>query len=84
MKTWGRPYFSGLGGQKNIYEIIVKTKDRQYRPLGCFGPGPQIFTILIGASKKQRIWSPPSAIETAIKRRKLIFENRRYLGEYQQ
>lgn len=83
MKRWERPYFAPLRGYKNIYEIIVKTKDRQYRPLGCFGPGPQVFTLLIGASKKEKIWSPPNARKTAEKRCKLIFRDRRYLNEYQ-
>ena len=82
MKTWGRPYFSGLKGHKNIYEIRVKTKDKQYRPLGCIGPGPQVFTLLIGASKKGKVWSPPKAIETAEKRLKLVFKDWRYIGEY--
>jgi hypothetical protein len=84
MKTWGRPYFSGLKGHKNICEIRVKAKDKQYRPLGCFGPGPQVFTLLIGASKKGKVWSPSKAIKTAEKRLKLVFEDRRYIGEYKQ
>lgn len=83
MRRWERPHFAALRGHKNIYEIIVKTKDRQYRPLGCFGPGPQIFTLLIGASKKGRVWSPANAKKTAEKRRQLIYKDRRYLDEYQ-
>lgn len=81
-KKWDRPVFAMLTGCKPIGEIIVKTPNKQYRPLGCFGPGPQTFTILIGASKKQKVWSPPDAKETAQKRHKLVFKERRYFDDY--
>lgn len=88
LKTWDRPFFGDLHGKKykEIKEIIVKS-DKQYRVLGCFGPGPQIFTILIGATKvsqhKKTIWNPPNAPDTAEKRRKLVFEDReKYSDEY--
>lgn len=73
--SWVRPHFDILHGHKHIHEIIVKTKNRQYRPLGCFGPGPQVFTLLVGASKKEKIWSPPNAIETAEKRYRLVYKD---------
>jgi hypothetical protein len=84
-KIWSRPYFDILHGYKHIHEIIIKGRDKQYRPLGCFGPGPQVFTLLVGASKKGAVWNPPNAKETAEKRHKLVFEdrNRRWIGEYQ-
>lgn len=82
-KIWGRPFFDIIHGHKGIHEIRVKAKNIQYRPLDCFGPDPQTFTLLIGASKKERVWSPKNAIKTAGKRRKLIYNDRRYLGEYQ-
>lgn len=82
-RRWGRPFFDSLHGHEGIHEIIVKGKDKQYRPLGCFGPGPQTFTILIGASKKGRIWNPSNAKKTAEKRRKLVFySDRECLNEY--
>jgi|GEM_PF-1630371 len=82
-KKWDRPFFSMLKGCEHICEIIVKTKDKQYRPLGCHGPGPQTFTLLVGASKKQKIWTPQNAKETARRRRKLAFGDRRYVDDYQ-
>lgn len=81
-RRWGRPFFDAIHGYEGIHEIRVKAKNIQYRPLGCFGPGPQTFTLLLGASKKVNVWFPKDAIKMAVKRRKLIFENRRYLGEY--
>jgi hypothetical protein len=76
-KQWTRPYFDAIHGHKYIHEIIVKGKDKQYRPLGCFGPGPQTFTLLVGATKKGKVWTPPNAKETAERRRKLVFEDKR-------
>jgi hypothetical protein len=81
-RIWGRPHFAPIHGYKNIWEIIVKTKDKQYRPLGCFGPGPQVFTLLIGASKKGKVWTPPDAKRTAEKRSKMILADRRCIHEY--
>ena len=81
-KKWSRPYFDILHGHNYIHEIIVRGKNKQYRPLGCFGPGPQVFTLLIGASKKGKVWTPPNAKQTAEKRRKLVFKERGYIGEY--
>jgi hypothetical protein len=82
IKKWERPFFAPLHGHKDIGEIIVRTKDKQYRPLGCIGPGPQVFTILIGASKKSNVWTPHDAPKTAEKRRKEVFADGRYIGEY--
>ena len=87
MEMWERPYFSMLKGYKNIGEIRVKANNIQYRPLGCLGPDPKTFVLLIGASKtskkRKTIWFPKNAPKTALERRELIFEDRRYTGEYQ-
>jgi hypothetical protein len=83
-ELWGRPLTAQLRGHQDIYEILVPTKDKQYRPLGCFGPGPQVFTLLVGASKKGNVWTPPNARETADKRCKLVYKDwGRYTREYQ-
>jgi hypothetical protein len=87
MEKWEKPYFSGLKGYKDIYEIRVNANNVQYRPLGCFGPERKTFVLLIGASKtskkRKTIWSPKNAPKTANKRRELILEDRRYVGGYQ-
>jgi hypothetical protein len=85
-KTWDRPYFGNLGN--HIHEVIVECKNKQYRPLGCFGIGPRLFILLIGATKtggRKRgaiKWNPPNAIETAKNRRDLVMKDGRYLGDY--
>lgn len=81
-KKWDRPFFAMLTDCEHICEIIVKTKNTQYRPLGCYGPGPQILTILVGASKKQKVWTPANAKETAKHRRKMVFRDGRYVDDY--
>lgn len=81
LMVWDRPFFGDIHGKKHreIKEIIIKG-NKQYRVLGCCGPGPQIFTILIGATKesnhKKTTWTPPNALNIAEKRCKLVFENK--------
>ncbi len=88
-EVWGSRFVHKIEGQKDIYELIISTGDKQYRPLGCFGPGQREFTILIGASKKggrkrrPMRWDPPNALKTAKKRCKLVINNRGLLREYQ-
>ena len=84
VELWSRPFTAQLHGHPDIYEIIVLSRGKQYRPLGCFGPGPRVFTLLVGASKKGNIWTPLNARETADKRCKLVYKDwRRYTHGYQ-
>jgi hypothetical protein len=69
-EQWLRPEFDALHREgKGLCEIRFKHGNRQYRPLGFFGPGRNEFTIVIGATKKGSRWDPVNAIETAQKRR---------------
>lgn len=69
---WHEPQAKKLKGVDNVYEIRFKAGNIQYRPLGCFGPGEEDFTILVWAYKKQSVYTPAKAIDTAEKRRKLL------------
>jgi len=69
---WHEPFAKKLQDVKDIYEIRFKAEKVQHRPLGCFGPGTNEFTVLIWASKKQNIYDPSGAINTADNRRKEI------------
>jgi len=80
--NWCRPYAAKLGGYDKIWEIRVKSENIQYRPLGCFGPGENIFSILIGATKKNNRFVPKDAPKIAIKRKQLINQDEGYLNEY--
>lgn len=73
---WLRPEFDKLSGRyKDLGELRFEVANVQYRPLGCFGPARAEFTILVGATKKGRIYSPRDALETALKRRKEVLQN---------
>jgi hypothetical protein len=64
---WREPHFkwfsSGIGEVRSDYGNV------EYRPLGCDGPDSDQFTLLIGAYKKGKIWSPRDARSTAARLR---------------
>ncbi|WP_292938322.1 type II toxin-antitoxin system RelE/ParE family toxin [Noviherbaspirillum sp.] len=69
---WHEPQAKKLTGAKDVYEIRFKADGIQYRPLGYFGPGPNDFTILVWAYKKQNVYTPAEAIKTAGTRKRHI------------
>lgn len=71
-RSWVAPEAKKLRGFKEIYEIRFLADKHQFRPLGFFGPEVNEFTILIWASKKEKIYEPADAIPTADGRRKQI------------
>jgi hypothetical protein len=78
-ELWVRPQFAWLQGDQNdgIGEIIVDYRGVPYRPLGCFGPAEDQFTILTGARKDRKRrgkvqWDPQDALSTASKRKALL------------
>lgn len=66
---WRRPEFDLLSGKMRVLGEIRFRVDKQYRILGFFGPAQSEFTMLIGASKKGKIYDPHNALETALARR---------------
>ena len=64
-KLLGRPY-PGLG------ELRFESQKRALRVIGCFGPGPWQFTMLIGCFHKQRVYTPANALDTAMQRKRLL------------
>jgi hypothetical protein len=83
---WKRPVAAKLKGKRYsiLYEIRIAWDKIQYRPLGCFGPKEEEeFTLLIGATEKSKgVFEPRRATNIAVKRCKLIHQDRRYVGEY--
>jgi hypothetical protein len=71
---WHEPHAKKLQSVEGIYEIRFKASGRQHRPLGFFGPGDGDFTILVWAEKKQNVYKPADAINTAAKRRSYVVE----------
>ncbi len=87
--SWKRPQFDWLTGEKysGIGEVRFDFTNVPYRSLGCFGPSPNQFTILIGckktrARKGKTNWKPPSAPDTAVVRRKKLIETGRSVYEF--
>lgn len=82
-KDWTKtPYFRPLTGYKGICEIRVTVSGQQYRPLGCYGPDPNTFTLLVGAKEVGSTFVPKSAPDIATQRRKLILKDRRFADDY--
>ena len=59
----------GIGEIRSCYANV------EYRPLGCLGPGANQFTILLGAYKKGRVWTPREAQAIALVRSERLLEN---------
>ncbi len=77
LRSWhGRTDFSMLhGAHARLGEIRFKTGKVQYRPVGFFGSARGTFILLVGASKKQNVYTPPNAFDLAVTRRRLLAQN---------
>src|SRR5579884_2960212 len=71
-ELWREPHFKWFS---EIGEIRSDFGNVEYRPLGCNGPEPDQFTIVIGAYKKGKVWTPANARKTAEDRRKELLRN---------
>jgi hypothetical protein len=71
--SWREPHFKWFSG--GIGEIRSDFGNVEYRPLGCNGPGLDQFTILIGAYKKGKVWTPASARKSAVRIRKDLLKS---------
>jgi hypothetical protein len=87
LKDWRRPYAAKLRGKTydTIWEIRISWNKIQYRPLGCFGPEADYFTLLIGAIERSTgIFEPRNAPEIAKERCIQINNDRRYICDYKE
>jgi hypothetical protein len=73
-RIWPEAYISALKGHPDIYELRVVFGGTQYRPLGCYGPGLRVFTLLLGTIEKGKI--PSHVITTAEHRRQVVLADR--------
>lgn len=74
---WRRPEFDLLSGAKFrvLGELRFEVANVQYRPLGFFGPARAEFTLLVGATKKGKVYDPRNAMDTALRRRTEVLKN---------
>jgi hypothetical protein len=84
--TLTAPHSRKLKGYQEIWELKAKIDKVQYRPLFCKGPNVGELIFLIGATKtgdhNKTKFDPINAPKTAEQRRKLIFKDGEYIGEY--
>ena len=66
-------YFSAYKGWDDIYELRIVYGNVQYLPLGCYGPGPRQFCLLVGGIEKGKI--PKSLLSIAKQRRSIVISN---------
>lgn len=63
---WIMPHFRLLHGPcAGLGELRFKARRVQYRPLGFFGPGPNEFTLLIGATENGGALRPKNVCAVA-------------------
>lgn len=81
----GVDYKKLKGTREPIIEILIfdKIGKIQYRLFGCFGPGRKNFTLLIGATHKNQVYSPKDCIKTAEKRYKFLLKNKENIDDYE-
>jgi hypothetical protein len=78
MRELRMPYVRTLKGEcDGLFELRIKYKNIQYRPLGCYGPGKNQVTLLMGAIEKGGKFDPLSACKTALLRKVKIHETGR-------
>lgn len=66
-QQWTEPHFKHLSGaQSGMSEIRWNgNQNRQLRLIGCKGPDPGQYTLLLGCSHKGNRYTPTSALDTA-------------------
>lgn len=72
IQDWHEPHAKKLKGYKALYEIRFTANKKAMRPVGFFGPDHGQFSIVVWAFKKQNIYEPSDAFDTAERRVKEI------------
>ncbi len=83
-QSWGGQEFKRLSGGKyqGLGEVRFKDEGIPHRLIGMNGPGKGEYTFLIGCSHKDDRYDPPSALDTAVDRRKLLEAGRATTDEH--
>ncbi len=69
---WHEPYAKKLKNENPLYEIRYKADKRATRALGYFRKNSSCFTIVLIASHKGSVYTPPDAFKSAHFRAKQI------------
>lgn len=57
---------------RGLLELIVKVEKVQYRPVGRYGPGRKVVTLLGGANERDGHLTPPDICKTTLARSLLL------------
>ncbi len=74
-------FLKGALKGEGIWELAFRSEGIQYRVLGYFGPKRKEATLLIGCHHKQRVYDPPGALTTALKRKKMLEQGKATICE---
>lgn len=68
MELWKEPQFKWFrGAHDGVGEVRVPVRGIEYRFLGCLGPEPDRFTLLVGSTKRSNAeWNPRNARDCAV------------------
>ena len=81
-QQWSLKWIKPYTGYAKLLELRITHKKVQYRPLGCYGPEKEQFTIVEGAI--ERNWRiPRPTLDVAMNRIQLVITDRRWVREYQ-
>ncbi|MGE0103528.1 MAG: type II toxin-antitoxin system RelE/ParE family toxin [Blastocatellales bacterium] len=79
-ELWVRPDYAPFDPE--IGEIRFKANSLQHRVFGFFLPEAKQYVMLVGCTKKGRIYTPREAEETARNRRRLVLADKGCIHEY--
>ena len=85
VNVFDRAHHVGLlgGSCEGLIELIVHVKRVQYRPIGCYGPGQRVVTLLAGAREVGNQLVPRGVCNAALAKESLVGANqRRYSCEH--
>lgn len=77
---WVRPDYAPFDPE--IGEIRFKSNNLQHRVFGFFLAEAKQYVMLLGCTKKGRIYTPRDAEETARNRKRLVIAERGHIHEY--
>ena len=85
LDSWSKPAFRRLKGSKykGLGEICFIADKIQHRVIGFSGPETGQYTLLIGCTHKQRVYTPANALDTAVRRMRQVKSSKVEVHEHE-
>jgi hypothetical protein len=74
--TGFRHFMQGNLKKEKIRELGFKSENVPHRVLGIFGTKRKTAVLLIGYTHKSNVYDPPGALETSVRRKRLLEETK--------